>query len=92
MKELLRMKLERELENLITLINQKLGSNPYIDLDNSLKIVLQKNYKQFPLIKKKINYVFMRLYDSQLYVGDIKLTKDLINNTLSEIIKFDKIP
>jgi len=92
MKELLRIKLEKELENLIALINQKLGSNPYIDLDKSLKIVLQKNYTQFPSIKKKINYVFMRLYDSQLYVENIKHTADLIHDTLSEIIKLEKTP
>jgi hypothetical protein len=59
-------KLEILLRELIQLFESSLGNNPFIELEKSLKIVLQKNYNQYPSIIKKLKGIIMVIYGSQI--------------------------
>ena len=73
------LELEKKISETILMINDSLGKNPFDGLDKSLKIVQQRNYKQFISIKNKTKDIFMVLFGSQIK------NEDLIMNNLNEI-------
>jgi hypothetical protein len=73
------LELEKKISETILLVNDSLGKNPFDGLDKSLKIVQQRNYKQFISIKKKTKDIFMVLFGSQIK------NENLIMNNLNEI-------
>ena len=74
---------------LVTLITNELGYNPYKELDKSLTIINQKNYKHFFSIHKKMKELSVLLYDRRLYNNEIedvlKNIEILLKNFLEKI-------
>jgi hypothetical protein len=58
--------LEKQLNDLIVLLIQGIGSNPYEDIEKAKKIVIQRNFKQFKSIEKKLKELTISLYNRRL--------------------------
>jgi len=72
-------RLEKLLEETISLIEDSFGSNPFEELNRALKIIKQRNYSQYSSINKK-----MRGYLEVIYGRKIKYEKEILDN-LNEI-------
>ena len=71
--------LSKEIQELLLEVILLLGDLKYSDLEKSLNIVSQRNYKQYPSLKNKIGDVIMRIYNTRIY------------NQENIIVKLDKI-
>ncbi len=69
----------KRIERLLIETIDLLDRSQYIDLEKSLKIVVQRNYKQYPSVKSKVGDVIMRIYNSR------------INNEKDVVDKLDEI-
>ena len=83
--EELRQNLREHILQLNSIIN-KLGNNPYKEIDKILIIINQKNYKQFHSIRIKMKELSILIYDRRIYDEDVLI---LINNMELILNKFD---
>lgn len=51
------------------LISNEIGINPYEDLEKMIRIVSQKDYNQFPVIRNKLKNLSLMLYNRNLDCG-----------------------
>jgi Zn-dependent M16 (insulinase) family peptidase len=72
--------LEEHIDELIQLICNSLGNNPYDDLNKIKSIVAQRNYSQFGSIEKKLKDLGISLYNRRLSESS------LISNKINELI------
>lgn len=72
-------KIEILLDEIISLILSEHTTNPFEDLEKAKKIISQKNFKQLPLIIKKLNN-FTMLFYNQRHIND-----EIIVGKLNEI-------
>jgi hypothetical protein len=79
--------LEKHVDELIQLVNNSLGGNPYDELGKIKKIVAQRNYNQFNGIEKKLKDFGIALYNRRL-TGSL-LINDKINDVLLDLKKFN---
>lgn len=84
--EELRQILREHILQLNSIIINKLGNNPYKEIDKILIIINQKNYKQFHSIRIKIKELSILIYDRRIYDEDVLI---LINNIELILNKFD---
>lgn len=71
------------------LISAEIGKNSYEDLDKSIKIVSQKNYKQVPAIKDKLKNLSMMLYNRNL--NNSKLIFDKLDKVYSLLLSISSV-
>lgn len=84
--EELRQNLREHILQLNSIIINKLGNNPYKEIDKILIIINQKNYKQFHSIRIKMKELSILIYDRRIYDEDVLI---LINNMELILNKFD---
>lgn len=84
--EELRQNLREHILQLNSIIINKLGNNPYKEIDKILIIINQKNYKQFHSIRIKMKELSILIYDRRIYDEDVLI---LINNIELILNKFD---
>lgn len=78
--------LREHILQLNSIIINKLGNNPYKEIDKILIIINQKNYKQFHSIRIKMKELSILIYDRRIYDEDVLI---LINNIELILNKFD---
>lgn len=74
----------KKIEDLLIETINLLEDIHYLDLEKSLKIITQRNYKQYPIVKNKVGDVIMRIYNTSIYNE-----KEIVNK-LDEIYKILK--
>ncbi len=57
--------IEQNLLDVICLLEDVLKHNPYVELEKSVKIVKQRNYNQYAVIKSKVGDTLMRIYNTR---------------------------
>ncbi len=57
----------KKIECLLIETMNLLESVSYQDLEKALKIITQRNYKQYPVAKKKVGDVIMKIYNTSIY-------------------------
>lgn len=78
-KESKSQKITDLLIEVLSLIKNEVEDNPFIDIEKSLKIVVQRNFNQYPSVKKKIGNAIMMIY------GQRFINKNLIIKKLDEV-------